>query len=392
MQRAIEQMVRVALPLVVVASVLVAPRPEARAQEAPGVTLRASRSSIEFSERVRLRGEISPAAEGETVSIVDTTGHERGMAVTRADGSYTLRLRPSETATFQARWLATLSEPVTVKVRPKVSVSLTDVRLFGPARISGDVRPAQDRGRVTLRLFRWGSRVWERRVDLRDGRRFRTGFGVSKPGAYRVTASFTDEHGLRGSDRTGLKSPAFPALGPGSNNVYVKLLERRLVDLGIYLDGTDRYYSDHTADAMRAFNKVEGRARLGTVDEATWRALASARRARARYRTRGFHIEVDQTRQVLFTVRDGRVQRVIHVSTGRDGYTPDGTWTIYRKIAGYSGGRLYYPSYYEGRRALHGWPEVPTYNASHGCTRLPMWTAQWVFGQAQMGTTVHIYH
>ena len=103
-------------------------------------------------------------------------------------------------------------------------------------------------------------------------------------------------------------------------------------------------------------------------------------------------MEVDQTRQVLLTVRDGRVERVIHVSTGRAGYTPDGTWQIYRKIAGYSGGGLYYPSYYEGRRALHGWPDVPTYNASHGCTRLPMWTAQWVYGQAEMGTTVHIYH
>lgn len=207
-----------------------------------------------------------------------------------------------------------------------------------------------------------------------------------------MRASFTDAHGLRGVGRTEIKSPPLPYLRPGSKSVYVKLLERRLVELGMYLDGTDRYFSDHTADAMRAFNKVEGRARLGTVDGPTWRALASARRTAARYDTPGFHLEVDQTRQVLLTVKDGRVQKVIHVSTGRAGYTPDGTWQIYRKIAGYSGGNLYYPSYYEGRRALHGWPEVPTYNASHGCTRLPMWTAQWVFGQARMGTTVHIYH
>jgi hypothetical protein len=364
----------------------------AAAQETPGVTLVATRRAIDFGDKVRLSGAISPAAEGETVSIIDSMGRERATTVTEADGTFAVTLGPLETTTFQARWLAALSEPEAVKVRPKVRVSLRKVRLFGRGRISGSVRPLREAGRVTVSAYRNGRRIWERRTELNRGSRFRISLRVARPGAYRVKAAFTDEHGASGNDRTSTKSPPLPSLGPGSNNVYVKLLEDRLVDLGMYLDGTDRYFSDHTADAMRAFNKVEGRARLGTVDGHTWHALAAARRARPRYKTSGFHIEVDQTRQILMTVRDGKVRKVIHVSTGQTGYTPDGTWQIYRKIAGYSGGNLYYPSYYEGRRALHGWPEVPTYNASHGCTRLPMWTAQWVFGQAKMGTTVHIYH
>lgn len=362
------------------------------AQEAPGVSLRASQRAIEFGSSVRLSGEISPPAEGETISIIDELGQERASTTTDASGAYSVRISPRTTGSFQARWLAAVSEPVTVKVRPKVRVSLRAVRLFGKARIVGSIRPAQDSGRVSLKLFRSGRKQWERKVALSGGDRFRATFSVAKPGGYRVKASFTDPHGATGRDRSTSRTTATPSLAPGSTDAHVLLLERRLRELGYHLDGTDRNYSEHTADAMRAFNKVEGRARLGTVDRATWFALASARRARARYDTRGFHLEVDQTRQVLLTVRDGRVERVIHVSTGRDGYTPDGTWRIYRKIAGYSGGRLYYPSYYEGRRALHGWPEVPTYNASHGCTRLPMWTAQWVYGQAKMGTIVHIYH
>lgn len=382
---------RLLLSLVAVLSLLGSFVPAA-AQEAPGVTLEASRAAIEFGDKVRLHGQISPAAEGETVSILDSGGRERATTTTGADGSYSVVLGPLETTTFQARWLAALSQPETVKVRPKVTVSLREVRLFGRARISGLIRPLQHGGRVTVTVSRNGSRTMQRRVELNGRSRFTLTYAISKPGRYRTTATFTDGHGVKGTDRTGIKSPPLPYLGPGSNNVYVKLLEERLIELGMYLDGTDRYFSEHTADAMRAFNKVEGRARLGTVDETTWRALAGARRTRARYDTPGFHIEVDQTRQVLLTVRDGTVRKVIHVSTGRTGYTPDGTWQIYRKIAGYSGGNLYYPSYYEGRRALHGWPEVPTYNASHGCTRLPMWTAQWVFGQADMGTTVHIYH
>lgn len=364
----------------------------ASAQDTPGVTLEASRRAISFGGSVRLSGEISPASRGETISILDHSGRERATTTTDAQGRFSVRLAPRETNTYQARWLAALSEPVRVKVRPEVSLSLTDVRLFGKARIAGWVRPSQPSGPVVVRLFRNGDRVWERSLRLRRGRYFKTSFEVRKLGGYRAKAVFTDQHGVSGFDRTSVKSPPLPSLGPGSNNVFVMLLERRLRALGYHLDGSDRYYSDRTADAMRAFNKVEGRARLGTVDSATWAAMAKAARPKARYKTSGFHIEVDQTRQVLMTVRDGRVRRVIHVSTGRDGYTPDGSWRIYRKIAGYSGGRLYYPSYYEGRRALHGWPEVPTYNASHGCTRLPMWTAQWVYGKAKMGTLVRIYH
>jgi lipoprotein-anchoring transpeptidase ErfK/SrfK len=65
---------------------------------------------------------------------------------------------------------------------------------------------------------------------------------------------------------------------------------------------------------------------------------------------------------------------------------------VFRKIAGYSGHRLYYPSYFDGLRALHGWPEVPTYAASHGCVRIPYWNAIWVHGLADYGTRVVIYH
>ncbi len=374
---------------------LVAGLPAVRvvAQETAGVTLEASRRAIDFGRSVRLSGKISPPSSGETIVIFDGAGKERATTTTDETGSYRVTLSPRRTTRFQARWLAMVSQPVEVKVRPKVAVDVGGVRLFGKARVTGVVRPLQSDGRsVSVRLFRGDRRLWQREVPLRDGRRFATRFHVRKPGTYRIKASFSDAAGVRGSGGTPKMTPPLPSLAPGSRGIVVELLEKRLRQLGYHLDGTDRSYNSHAADALRAFNKIEGRARLGTVDRGTWLALADARRPKARHRTDGFHIEVDQTRQVLMTVRDGRVERVIHVSTGRDGYTPDGTWKVYRKIAGYSGGRLYYPSYYEGRRALHGWPEVPTYNASHGCTRLPMWTAKWVYRQATMGTTIHIYH
>ncbi|HEX2057004.1 MAG TPA: L,D-transpeptidase [Actinomycetota bacterium] len=385
---------RALLPVLLAAALVLPTAPSASAQEepAPGVTLRAGRRIMDFGQSVVLRGRIEPPSEGETISIVDAEGRERATATTDAEGRYRVRVSPRRTAQYTARWLALISEPVTVKVRPKVTVSLRAVRLFGTAQIRGTVAPVQEAGRVAVTLRRDGKAAWTRRVELRKGRRFSTSFEVGKIGRFSVRASFTDGAGVRGSDRSAIRTTPLPYLSLGARGVFVRLLESRLCELEYKLLGCDRRFSTDTADALRAFNKVEGRTRLGTVDGATWAALARADVAKPRHRTKGFHIEVDQTRQVLLMVKDGKVTAVLHVSTGANGATRDGTFHVYRKLAGYSPNRLYYPSYFDGLRALHGWPEVPTYPASHGCSRLPMWSATWVYEKADIGTTVHVYH
>ena len=384
---------RSTLPALLVAALVVAVAPPAGAQEAPaGVTLKAGRSIMDFGQSVILRGRVDPPSEGETISIVDAEGRERATATTDAEGKYRVRVAPRRTTQYTARWVALISAPVTVKVRPKVTVSLRAVRLFGTAQIRGTVRPVQESGRVAVTLRRDGAAAWTRRVELRKGRRFSTSFDVGKIGRFSVGASFTDPSRVRGTDRSATRSTPLPYLSEGSRGVFVRLLESRLCELKYKLLGCDRRFSTDTADAVRAFNKVEGRTRLGTVDGATWAALARADVAKARYRTKGFHIEVDQTRQVLLMVKGGQVTATLHVSTGAGSATRDGTFHVYRKLAGYSPNRLYYPSYFDGLRALHGWPDVPTYPASHGCTRLPMWSATWVYGKAGVGTTIHVYH
>ena len=380
------------LAIVAASALVIGFAPAATAQDPPGVTLEAGRRAIDFGKTVLLSGEISPAAEGETVSIVDEEGRERASAVTNAQGRYKVRVSPRYTTRYQALWVAVPSEPVTVKVRPLVNLRLQALRLFGKARISGTVRPKQESGRVAVTLRRNGKSVWTRRVALRQGRRFGTSFTVGRAAAFGAVASYTDAAGARGDDRTRRLSPALPYLSQGARGVYVRLLEKRLCELRYHLMACNRSFDVDTGDALRAFNKVEGRDRLGTVDAGTWKALASARVARPRYRTRGFHIEIDQTRQVVLMVKDAKVTAVLHTSTGAGNATRDGTFHVFRKLAGYSPNRLYYPSYFDGLRAFHGWPEVPTYNASHGCARLPMWAAKWVYAKAVIGTRVHVYH
>ena len=173
----------------------------------------------------------------------------------------------------------------------------------------------------------------------------------------------------------------------------MSVVEQRLAQLHYLLLGVDDTYDARTADAVMAFRKVQGLPRTQDVDAAVWRALADPKLFVPRSHAKGFHIEVDQTRQVLATVQDGEVQAIFHVSTGKASTpTHDGTFHVFSKLAGFSSLGLYYPSFFDGGRAIHGWTDVPNYPASHGCVRVPYWIAKWIFALDPIGTPVIIYH
>ena len=41
---------------------------------------------------------------------------------------------------------------------------------------------------------------------------------------------------------------------------------------------------------------------------------------------------------------------------------------------------------------MHGWPDVPPINASHGCARVPYWSAKFLYGIMGYGMEVRVYH
>jgi hypothetical protein len=357
------------------------------------VTLDASAGKITIGDDVRLSGEIAPAIGGQTVEIRDERDDVVASATTGAAGGFTVTIAPEGTRTYRALWNTAVSEPVTVRVRALVTVRMSGVRLFDDVVVRGTVQPARPGRRVEVALM-VGGRVREtQRVELGSAGGFTATFRAMHVGTYRARASFSSPDLLRDSAVSEAGTPPLPSLRSGSSGSFVELLERRLVELHYRLAGaTDRKFDFRTADAVVAFHKLQRMARVFSVNAATWRALADPIPARARHDWRGFHFEVDQTRQVLLTVEDGEVTNVLHVSTGAGGATRDGSFRVFRKLAGYSANRLYYPSYFDGLRALHGWTEVPTYAASHGCVRIPYWNATWVYGLADYGTRVVIYH
>ena len=360
---------------------------------AGAVTLSASASTIDFGESVRLSGEISPPAGGQAIDIVDVTGAVLTTTTTGGAGRFSASLSPRANVTLHAVWESDVSPDVSIGVRAVVTVHVGSVRLFDGATVRGTVAPAVAGATVAVTLLRDGNPVADRSAGVGAAGGFRTTFTIEQPGTYRVRAAFADPDHVRGTAIDGPRSTPLPSLRIGSSGIFVRLLEQRLVDLQYRLVDIDRRFDFRTADAVLAFRKVQRMLRVSTVDAGIWRALAHPLRPRPRSSTSGFHIEVDQSRQVLYTVQDGSVTNIMHVATGKASTpTRDGSFSVTSKLAGYSDHQLYYPSFFDGSRAIHGWPDVPTYPASHGCVRVPYWNAKWIYGLAAIGTRVIVYH
>ncbi|MEO8423542.1 MAG: L,D-transpeptidase family protein [Actinomycetota bacterium] len=374
-------------------AMLVALSTVASARGPAALTLTASAKNVSFHGSVTLVAEVDPPTSGQAVSILDVSGLVLDSGTTGTDGTFSTDVQPEANLIAHASSLGVDSAPVSVGVRPLMTLTSGPVRPFAAVTVRGTFAPVRQGQSVTLELQHRGQVVSTKRTAM-DGRgRFKTTFRVPGPGSYRVRALSDAPDLLPGRASTAPSITSLPDLALGAHGLYVALLERRLVELHYHLVGVDDVFDYRTADAVMAFRKVQGMARIQTVDAAAWRALGSPRLFVPRHRADDFHIEVDQTRQVLVTVRDGEVENIIHVSTGKPSTpTRDGSFHISSKLAGYSPKLLYYPSFFDGERAIHGWTEVPTYAASHGCVRIPYWVALWMFDQDPVGTPVFVYH
>lgn len=181
----------------------------------------------------------------------------------------------------------------------------------------------------------------------------------------------------------------------GSRGPRVRALQRRLIGLG-YLPSVaaDGVFGMRTWHAVVAFQGWQRLHRDGIVGARTWSALASASRPRAWVRlARG--LELDLQRQVLLVVARGRTIRAVHISSARPGYvTPRGRFRVYRRER-LSWSAAYhvwmpYALYFSAGYAIHGFGLVPAYPASHGCVRMPLGEAPFVYAATPLRAPVVI--
>jgi hypothetical protein len=187
----------------------------------------------------------------------------------------------------------------------------------------------------------------------------------------------------------------YPDLGKGSKGSVVLLLETRLTALHYPCGPVDGKYDNRTRDAVLAFQKYERLKRTGKVGEQTWQHLFAAQLPKPVKQGSGEdRLEADLTRQILMMIRDEQVVMVLHVSTGKHG-TPTGAWHLRSKNRGWvecSLGPIYSPCYFMPKNAIHGYPSVPTYPASHGCIRTPIWLQDVLFRHLSIGMPVDVFY
>jgi len=168
-------------------------------------------------------------------------------------------------------------------------------------------------------------------------------------------------------------SPAYPSASAGDRGPHVLWLEQRLAQLTYRPGAIDGVFDERTRHAVIAFQKWEGLGRDGMVGPATWVRLAAAARPTAGQSGSGIWIEVSLAKQVFLYVENGVVTRTLPTSTGASFTYRSAPYTVQRKaIADGPRYRALYivPGYV---LAIHGYPSVPTYPASDGCIRLPIW-------------------
>jgi N-acetylmuramoyl-L-alanine amidase len=201
-------------------------------------------------------------------------------------------------------------------------------------------------------------------------------------------------------------SASNPVLRQGSRGAAVVTLQQRLTALRYFDVGkVDGVFGASTYHAVVAFQKVQGIARDGIVGPVTWAKLASPVRPKPRYPLTKASLEVNLTRQVVYYVRNGAVQRIVDASTGsgasyysggtwQRAITPTGRFKIYWRVNGWhqsSLGWLYRPNYFYKGYALHGYSSVPAYPASHGCVRITIPTMDRMWAALSIGMPVAIY-
>jgi hypothetical protein len=354
-----------------------------------------SAASVVFGNAVTVSGALEPAAEGQEVSIM-LGAVVAGTAVTDAAGAYTFVFTPRRSGDVVVSLSAdpaVAAAPVALAVKPKATISHGRLVPFLLSRFVVKVAPSSYNGVIVLRVVHRKVTVGTYRARVKDGRAV---FRVPLRGVDGFTLKYAlpAAGGLAGrSIQTGVAVRA-KTLSAGSSGLYVKGMLTGLRRLRFRIPGMGTTFTSRVKDSVMAFQKAYRLPRTYVFTTACWRKLDGARLIKPRYVGPSTHIEVDKSRQILMIVKGGKPYGIICVSTGATGNTPEGTFRIQTKhpytSSGF-GGTLVRTMGFLGDFAIHGWVDVPTYPASHGCVREPIWACYWTYDNSWVGETVYIY-
>ncbi len=203
----------------------------------------------------------------------------------------------------------------------------------------------------------------------------------------------------------------------------VKRAQTILTGFGIPVGDVDGHFGPETARGLCAFRRIAG---IGTTRDALdQKTLDTLKAYDAKYRTlrdipakdylgKSTYLVAHQTCQVVFYVEGNHYRRVFASSTGMSGHrTPNGSFGLGSTLKGWycstlypegcyhhtegwfasisSYGNMYNPRQVNGDIFLHGSMSVPPYPASHGCIRVQVKDADWMYKYVGVGVRTPVF-
>ncbi|HEX3316990.1 MAG TPA: L,D-transpeptidase [Solirubrobacteraceae bacterium] len=263
----------------------------------------------------------------------------------------------------------------------------------GTIGIRGVVTPAVAGEQVEVTIKRGRKTIRDKTVAVQDDG-FQLSYRSHRGGTLTITAHHAASPNQVAMDAGPLKlSLVRPSVHRGGRGIVVRFMQQQLNALH-YLVPTNGRYDGATGRAVLAYRKVNRMARTMSADRSILLRLAAGRGAfRPRYPDAGKHVEADLSRQVLALINPGgKVFKTVHMSSGKPS-TPTvvGIFHFYMKEPGTNAKGMLDSNYFIRGYAIHGYPEVPKYAASHGCLRIPNANAPFVFRWVQIGDRIDVY-
>ena len=260
-------------------------------------------------------------------------------------------------------------------------------------RLRGAMTPAVAGQRVELRVYRNGKRIRRLRVATRADGTFTHRMPTRRLGRISVRAmhAASPELAAARGQKVSLSVVA-PRASAGMSGPLVRLLQRGLARLH-YAVPRNGSFDAATGRAVMAFRKVNFMSRRYDADRrVVAKVLAGKGAFKPRHPNAGHHVEADISRQVLALIDGGKVVATYHTSTGAPS-TPTiiGSFRVYLKTPGTNAKGMVHSSYFIRGYAIHGYFDVPAFNASHGCLRIPIPDAWRVFSWIRPGDRVITY-
>jgi lipoprotein-anchoring transpeptidase ErfK/SrfK len=285
----------------------------------------------------------------------------------------------------------------TVKVEP-TGLSGGKATILDTVTAKGTVSPYVPGQFVEVTFYLNGQKVTSHhRVAVQQGPdetgTFESDVVVKDAGKYAVSAKHVATATL-GGDSTVRKgwTVDFPKLNSGECNEVVGAFKSHLAKMG-YVSGNGDCFTARLGREVLAYRKVNNMDRTKKAGAGLVKSVFAGKGGyHVKYPDAGEHAEVPLDKQVLVLVKNGKPFAIYPVSTGKPSTpTITGHYEFYRQEPGVNSEGMVDSFYWHNGYAVHGYPEVPNYAASHGCVRTFIADQPRIYESFHFGESIYVF-